>query len=208
MIDWEITAKLILAFVGIVSVAKVVAEILAGKKANLREEYKFARDFINDIEEKEVDSKSLHPFLIGKGYQAIAGTAVIRSSEIEYMLSLEDPVQCLRDYIFARKIFENLNVKGDFKLIYKNRYRKRFARITVKSWYFVLYVVFASLAISPWIIAHYASLTVTETLMSMLLSLPIFGLYSFWSLRAGYRIKTAEELFNRQKKHTQRIVIV
>jgi len=208
MNDWEIVVKLVLAFVGIVSMGKVITDIFAGRKANLREEYKFAKEFISDIEAKELQRNKLHPFLIGKGYQAIAGTNSVKPSEIEFMLSLENPMQRLRDYIFSRRIFETLEVDEEFRLVYKKKYFKAYSRGWRKVWYFVLYVIFSALAISPWLASPYFSSNISHMFISLLFTLPTFGLYSFWSIRAAYRIKKAEELFNNQRSHTSKIVVI
>jgi hypothetical protein len=115
--DWGTIAKVALAIVGIITAGKVFFDILIGKKSNLREEYEFAKGFLDDTVKK-----SLHPFTLSKGYQAIAGTNAVKSSEIEYILSLKDPVQCLSDFILSKQLFERLETEGDFKLVFQKKY--------------------------------------------------------------------------------------
>ena len=94
----EIIIKIILAIVGIMGAAKIIYELILGSKSKLREEYRFSKEFLNDLSQ----NKNLHPFVIEKGYQAIAGTSTVNGEEISYLLSLEKPVECINDYVLAK----------------------------------------------------------------------------------------------------------
>ncbi|SPO55668.1 conserved protein of unknown function [Pseudomonas sp. JV551A1] len=58
--------------------AKIIFEFTIGKLSRLREEYRFAKEFLHDLQETDA-SKKLHPMAVERGYRALAGT---RSSVI------------------------------------------------------------------------------------------------------------------------------
>ena len=62
---------------------KLFQEVFLNKKPRLRDEYKFAKDFLNDIAAVE----QRHPYLIEKGYAAISGKESLTAKEIIYLLS-------------------------------------------------------------------------------------------------------------------------
>ena len=78
--DVEIIFKVVTAIGGIIGVGKVIYELSSGSKLRLREEYRFAKEFLKDVQQE----KGIHPLIKEKGYHAIAGTDSIKSEEIEY----------------------------------------------------------------------------------------------------------------------------
>lgn len=200
--DWGIIAKVVLGAVGIITAGKVFFDIFVDKKTNLREEYKFAKEFLDDTRKGE-----LHPYTLGKGYQAIAGTVTVKASEIEYILSLKDPVQCLRDFILSKQLFERLEVEGDFKLVFKERYKSSCSRRCRKFFYLLSYFILAFLGFSPMILSKFFEVSAADSLLRLLFTLPFFGLYAWLSLKAYAKIARGEHVFNNQKKHTSDILL-
>jgi hypothetical protein len=200
--DWGTIAKVALAIVGIITAGKVFFDILIGKKSNLREEYEFAKGFLDDTVKK-----SLHPFTLSKGYQAIAGTNAVKSSEIEYILSLKDPVQCLSDFILSKQLFERLETEGDFKLVFQKKYEKPFSRGWRKAWYLILYFTLAFAALSPVLLSKFFNVEAAKSLLQLLFTLPFFGLYAWMALQAYAKLARGDFLFKNQKQHTSNIVV-
>ncbi len=201
MMDFGTIAKVALAIVGIITAGKVFFDILIGKKSNLREEYEFAKRFLD-----EKDKKSLHPFTLNKGYQAIAGTDTVKSYEIEYILSLKDPVQCLSDFILSRQLFERLDTEGDFKLVFQKKYEKPFSRWWRKVWYLMLYVTLSFAALSPVLLSKSLDVEATNFLLQLLFTLPVFGLYAWIALQAYAKLARGDFLFKNQRQHTSNII--
>jgi hypothetical protein len=172
------------------------------KKSRLRDEYKFSKSFLSDINECE-----LHPYSLEIGYQAIVGTEAVKPNEIEYILSLENPVQCLRDYILSKQLLEKLETKGDLSLRFKKKYVKSRARNWRKVMYFFLYMIFAFIALSPFIVSTYINLEFSKIFAMFIISLPFGGLYAWIALNAHSKIIRAEHLVANQTQHTQRVVI-
>ncbi|WP_340677875.1 hypothetical protein [Paraglaciecola sp.] len=200
--DWTLVAKLVVAAAGIFTAWKVLFDSFLGSRSSLREEYKFAKDFLDDTAKK-----GLHPFTLSKGYHAIAGTTAVKRSEIEYILSLEDPYQCLRDFILSKQLFERLETKGDFKLIFKKKYSQKIARQFRKLLYLSLYWILSFAALSPLIISGFFGVKSEMMLTQVFFTLPFFGMYAWMALNAYSKFSRAEHIFSNQKQHSPRIVL-
>lgn len=200
--DWELFTKFVLAGVGIFTIWKVLFDTSSGKRSNLRNEYEFAKRFLD-----ETDKKNLHPYTLSKGYQAVAGTTALKVSEIEYTLSLKDPLQCLRDFTLSKQLFERLETRGEFKLIFKSKYSKPFSRWWRKAMYFSLYWILSFFALSPVILSNFFEVKPYDTLLQTLFTLPFFGLYAWMAMKANSKIVRAECLFNTQALHSPKIIL-
>ncbi len=200
--DLGTVAKIVIAGVGIFTAGKVLFDVFVGKKTNLREEYFFAKEFLDDTKKY-----NLHPYTLGKGYQAIAGTVTVKAHEIEYILSLKNPIQCLRDFILSKQLFERLDTEGDFDLTFKKKYSSKYSRNWRKATFLVFYFLFAFAAVSPMLFSKQLELETVDSFLKMLLTLPFFGFYSWLSLRALAKLVRAEYIFNNQEQHTTSILM-
>ncbi len=77
------------------------SEFRLARHGRLREEYRFAREFLTDL----MSPAGMHPFVRRKGYQAIAGDTRLSAAEIEYLLNLDDGARALKDYVLGRKYY-------------------------------------------------------------------------------------------------------
>lgn len=201
--DIETLGKFIAAAVAIFGVGRALYEIISGNKPKLRDEYKFARDFFEDLASK----KTLHPFAIEKGYQAIAGTTAIKSDEVAYILTLENPARCLRDFVLSRKYIEHLNTTGDLQITFAKKYKSGWSRNWRKFVYMTAYVLFAYGTLSPLVHAEQLGLQPKSLLTLLAFTLPLFGFIAWNSIRSFARIYRGEKLIENQQKHTKRIVL-
>lgn len=110
--DLETTTKTLSVIATIIiGLSKTIHNFITNNKPRLREEYKFARDFLKDI-----DSGTLHPFALEKGYIALTGKKHIKGKEIAYILTLEDSVLCLSDFVKSRGCVELQDTKGNLRV--------------------------------------------------------------------------------------------
>lgn len=202
IMDWTLFTKFVVAGVGIFTAWKVLFETSNGKRSSLRDEYNFAKTFLDDTEKNE-----LHPFTLEKGYQAIAGSTMLRVSEIEFILSLKKPLQCLNDFSSSKQLFERLDTTGDFELIFKKEYSSRFSRGWRKLTYMALYWILSFTALSPLIFSKFFDIELQNMLIQTLFTLPFFGLYAWIALKANINIVRAERLFSNQVEHSPMIVL-
>lgn len=201
--DIETVIKLFGAVAGIIGAGRVIYEITVGKKTRLREDYKFAKEFLSDLKE----NPALHPFAVEKGYQAIAGSTLLKSEEIAYLLSLENPGKCLKDYVLSKEYLQHLNTSGDLQLSFAPKYSARWARKWRKVLYLTLYFGFASAALSPLLMTDTGVIRPTQLLTLLALTVSIFGYYAWVSLKSFARIYRGEKLVQNQSKHTRKIVL-
>ncbi|MGI2933594.1 hypothetical protein [Vibrio fluvialis] len=197
--DVLIFVKIIPMFVGILGAGRVIYDLISGVKVKLREEYKFAKDFL-----EQSDINNLHPFTKEKGYQAIAGSAQVTQKEIEYILSLSNPVQRLKDFKNSRQLFKKMETNGTFKLVYKKRYQSNSYRNVIKGWYLLCYVALAFLAASPYLFPEWFG---EQGMISLIITIPSFGFYSVMSLISYGKIKAAERLTENLEYHSSNILV-
>ncbi|WP_339492580.1 hypothetical protein [Pseudomonas sp. EA_15y_Pfl2_R67] len=63
--------KIIMAIGAMIGVAKIIYELSSSSKLKLREEYKFAKEFLADLDEETPP----HHLAVERGYYALAGTS-------------------------------------------------------------------------------------------------------------------------------------
>jgi hypothetical protein len=197
--DLLLLIKIVPTIVGVVGIGRIIYELISGVKTKLREEYKFAKEFLD-----QEDISKLHPFTQEKGFQAIAGSTHVTQKEIEYILSLSNPVQRLNDFKKSRLLFEKIETKGDFELIYRKRYASTFSRNWRKGWYLSWYGLLAFCAASPFVFTDKFG---QHGLFALLITLPSFGFYAVISLNAYGKLKAAERLTKNKEFHTSNILL-
>lgn len=196
-LDYDTLYKAGMLIVGVIGTWKLVVEFLRGRHGHLREEYRFAQEFLSDVAE----NPKMHPFLLQKGYQAIAGDTRLSAAEIEYLLTLQDAPRALRDFILGRPYLDYMATLSGAKIVLKSRFQRRWPRWWRKGMYIVLYVGCYSLGVSPIYLAEAGQV------------LPMFALTGsvcfpagYLALKAGVRIARAEILVQNQHKNGQPIV--
>lgn len=181
---------------------KFIYEVRINKKSQLRDEYKFSKEFFETVKNNE-----LHPFSLEKGYQAIAGSKVLKANEVEYILSLENPVQCLKDYVCSRSMMNKLETEGNLRLSFKDKYKKSWSRTWRKWFYLLLYLVSATIAMSPLLFSKYLVNEDASILEQLLITFPFGVCYAWISVSAYKKIQCGEALINNQKSHKKRVIL-
>ena len=201
--DWILLLKFVGAGLGIFTAWKVLFDTASGKKNMLRDEYDFAKKFLDETPDKD----NLHPFTLEKGYQAVAGTTTLDLSVIKYLLSLENPLQCLRDFSLSQQLFERLDTEGNLQLKFKKKYKSEFARCSRKYFYIFSYWMLSFAALSPILLGNYFNVAPYNTLIQSAFTLPFFGFYAWIALKAHTKIKRGEHLYMNQNEHSPRIIV-
>lgn len=198
--DIDLTIKLSSLTLGAITTMKIVYEWLYGRHGRLREEYKFARDFLRDLK----DDPDLHPFLKQKGYQAIAGDTKLSASEIEYLLELHDSARALKDYVLGRPYLRHFTTAVNQKVTFESRYETAWSRNWRSLMYFLLYMAFFIGAFSPMFISSVKAASFLDNTLYFAFTLLLFLPAAFLALRAGTRIARAEALVKNQQRHEQK----
>ncbi|ELA7191360.1 hypothetical protein RAL72_004634 [Vibrio alginolyticus] len=192
--EWLKLPAVLSAFVVL---SKFLYDIASGKLTKLREEYRFAKELLNDIK-----SGNLHPYAKQKGYQALVGTTDISTEEVEYILTLKDSVQCLNDYVIARKYLERVESRGNTQICFKPKYQSERKRLALIVWYVFWYFTFAMSVVSPFILNIWYNLSATDLLVLVIISASLFALPAWLSLKNVARIARGQHLVKNQKSHS------
>ena len=191
----------LLSPVGVIAgVAKIIYEHSSSSKHKLRDDYRFAKDFLKDMEHPD----GLHHLAVQRGYYALAGTTSINVTDIAYLISLENPDKSLKDYALARNYVE-FNAKLN-RVVYRPKVKSKFSRRWRQTAHFSAYFIFAYLSISPLILPSYYNLG-SHFMWLAIATFPVFGFFAFQTLRSFIRIQRGEALVNEHKKHTTLIII-
>ncbi|CDY78893.1 hypothetical protein BGLT_01624 [Caballeronia glathei] len=169
----------------------------------MREEYRFAKEFLLDQEK----IPAMHPFMREKGYQAIAGDARLSADEIEYLLSLRGASRALRDYTLGRGYLRHLPQQGNLQVQFKEKYQSIVARRVRKYWFVAAYAVLSFLGFFPFVFSRIFFHNPGDMLFATGVTLLVFLPSAWLSLRSAIRLDRAEKLVKHQSKHTQRIVL-
>jgi hypothetical protein len=122
------------------AVFKIILEFPITNRSQLREEYKFCKEFIEDLEAKD----DIHPLLVEKACEAIGGKMYAGVSEIRFLLNFPQPSLALRSYGQAKRYL--MFDEDESQIRFKPPYRNAHDRKQIKRRYSLLYFLFSSIA--------------------------------------------------------------
>jgi hypothetical protein len=198
---YDLIFKAVTVIIGAIGAWKVIYELSIGRRGRMREEYKFAKEFLDQVKDG-----GMHPFVREKGFQAIAGDARLRGEEVEYLLSLEEPARALKDYVIGRPYLEHVGgemVSIRFKGKYQRTWYRKFRLYSSGS----LYVVLVLLAFSPLFLSKTMFKEPGQLLTALIVCFVAFVPNAWSALDSSMRIYRAGELVRNQRKYTQKIVL-
>jgi hypothetical protein len=199
----ELFAKLVGIIVAVLSAGRIIYDLVSKKQLNLRDEYRFAKEFLEDLG----DTPTLHPFVIEKGYQAIAGTTLLSSKEVAYILTLKNSAQCLKDLVFSYKYLEHIDTTGNHEISFKPKYNLQLSRQWRKILYLFFYFVSAFVALSPFLAVSPLGLHVKQFFAAIVITLPVFGFYAWFSIQEYVRLQRAEILVTSQDAEFETVLL-
>ena len=195
----------IIALAGaLTAIWKFIIDLPRGLQGSLREEYKFAREFLSDLKFQ----KDMHPFVREKGYQAVSGGAELSGAEIEYLLELHGSVQALRKFVSGRQYLEFYTTVADQKIRFKSKYVSPWSRNWRKSLHAILYFIFSSCAVGPLLLPVFKLLNSDKSFTALMITIPLFFPIAFLALKAAMRINNAESLVKNQVRYNSRRSLV
>jgi hypothetical protein len=199
----ELLIKIASAVAGTFGIAKILYDILIGKRGDMREEYAFAQKFFAEL----TANPEMHPFVREKGYQAIASDRTLETVEIEYLLTLKKPDRALKDYVLGRNYLEHLPNIGNLQIAFKDKYKRSWTRYWRKTLYLLLYFALAFLAFAPLFLFKFTSGNIPEMFLALLVCLAFFGPSAWFCVTKAGSIYRAEKLVQHQHKHSQIIFL-
>lgn len=190
----EMFLKLFSLIAGAFALWKIVVEVGAGRRSRFRDEYKFAREFLDDIRK----TPQMHPFLLQKGYQALAGDNRLSAQTVEYLLTLPESARALRLYVMGLPYLQHTATAVGSQVSFKRKYASHGVRVTRKVAYLAAYGLFYALGAAPLFSFPLSLLGITPSpslfFTTALFCWPMAAL-SLWS---GIRITAAESLVGAQ----------
>lgn len=193
--DLDTIFRLLGSIAAMIGVAWTYYRFSTSQKSNLRDAYLFARDFLKDVE----DGK-LHPFAEELGYQAVAGNSGMTMHEVKYILSLAEPAQRLRDYMFSRTLFIPFE-KDNPSLVLRRLYRHAYARALLSILGFLLYMASAFVLFSPLLFPSFFSGSQSVNWQIFMIFVPIFSPIAYLGMKYCVKVKIASNLLMKQRSH-------
>lgn len=180
--------------IGWVVVWRANKELLLGRRNSLRDEYKFAKSFFEDLEVKE---PAMHLYVRQKGFQAIAGATHIPHTEIEYLLTFNDPVRVLNEYVVARDLLLHYPTAGRNQITFKSLYRTASRRKALLALYIAGFGLSYLVAVFPLFAWIWGKISLPLMISLMSASMPIL-IGTYFSARAAVKLRYAERLVKSQ----------
>jgi hypothetical protein len=193
MSEFDIAARVIPLLAGAFASFKVGFDTLMHSRVRLRDEYRFAKEFLADMK----SASPMHPLLREKGLQALAGTDGVSANEVEYLLNLPEPASALKDYAFARNFLDHHATAGESEISFKCAWRSQRKRWIAKAIGLALYVVLFMTAMSPLFLPLFTK-EIALSAQLLLVTVPVFGAMAFLVLMEAVRIARAERLVGLQ----------
>lgn len=196
VIEAEFVLKFVGSFTAFATLGRLVVDVVNSKKSKMRDEYKFAREFLESVKE----DKDVHPFAMEKGYQAIAGSSKVKAKEIRYILELENASERLQDFVDGYDYLQHLSAQGDKEISFRAKYATKWKLNLRKYACFASYLVNAFLAFVPFVFQKELKLALNEVGMAMCFTVPIFIPYALHFLFMGLKIRSAQQFIELQSK--------
>lgn len=182
--------RLTALLVAVVAVLPALYTWYTARKGHLREEYKHAQQFMEELKGKS----QMHQFVKEMGLHALAGNRDVEPQMVLYVLELPSPVRGLRNLVHGRNCLELIEAAEGARLQFKSRFRKRWQRCLYQGWYFALYLVFSLLSLSPLLLIDKLHMNGAQLVQALIASVGICVWPAGFALRASTAIYRAEVL--------------
>ncbi|MBZ2206545.1 hypothetical protein [Massilia soli] len=175
-----------------------IKQYFDGNKNALREEYKFAKIFFQDLE----DNPGMHAFARKKGFQAIGKNQDMPPSVIEYLMAFADPVQALSDYEASRGYLTSVEGRGKRQLQFASSFlfatEKRRKVLSVA--YLLCASAFYFLAFTPWFLLTVGKISTTIAINSTIVFFPLGITVTVITTREFIQLRRAMRLVDVQNR--------
>lgn len=137
----ESTLKIIGGIASLFVSYKLVVDVILAKSSKHREDYEFAKKFIDALSNNE-----LHQFVVERGFLALTGKSY-SVQEIKHLLSFDNPSKAIKLRASSENFIE-LHM-GISEYVWKGKYTYRVVRMVSTYLYLVGYVIAAVLVMLP-----------------------------------------------------------
>lgn len=155
--------KVISVLASLFVIYKIVVDVVLAKSTRRRDEYKFTKEYIIDLQKGEE-----HTYSLEKGFFALTGE-VYSVAEINILLSQKSPSRSINLRSDSHTFLEFDEASHKYR--WKGKYSTPLIRKHTGKWYFSWYLITASIAISPLYIKGISNLI---TLPIPVIATPLF----------------------------------
>jgi hypothetical protein len=177
-----------------------IKQQLDGNKKARREEYKFAKDFFDDLNE----NPEMHLFARKKGFQANGRSQYLPPAIIEHLMKFRDPVTALEDYEISKGYLQKTESAGLLELSFGRTFlwstEKR--RKLIGTAYLTCGLIFYLLAFAPWFLLTIGKISMPVAINLTIVSMPrgitvtVIAAREFIQLRRAIRLIHAQSQLN------------
>jgi hypothetical protein len=172
---------------------KIFFEMLHNKKNIPREDYKFAKEFLDFIQ-----VNNGHPYITQLGYLALSGDMRAGHEEIKYAISMTNPRAALRDYLLGKSYVEYFSTSSPQGFAFKESYRSKKKRSALKYFYRLSYFVTYMAGFSPLLIVSFRLASPGVSLPFFVFTAITFFPLGYLSLKESIKLEGAELLIRQQ----------
>jgi len=177
-----------------------IKQQLDGNKKARREEYKFAKDFFDDLKA----NPEMHLFARKKGFQAIGRSQYLPPAIIEHLMNFRDPVTALEDYEISKGYLQKIESAGLLQLSFDRTFlwstEKR--RKLIGTAYLTCAIIFYFLAFTPWFFLTIGKISVPVAINLTVVSMPIGITVTVIAAREFMQLRRAIRLIHAQNQLT------
>lgn len=172
-----------------------VKQHLANKRGLLREEYKFAKGFFEDV----VQNPPMHQFPRIKGYQAIAGIHTLPPAIIQHLMDFPDPVVALNDYAVSRGYLKDTpSLKGRRLDFERSFFSTEARRIFWRQIFSSLALIFYIFAFTPLFFGTMELISLRLAALLSIFTVPLGFFLTFIFVREAFQLRHAMRLVKTQ----------
>lgn len=167
----EIT-QVMAAFTAIFGIYKTTSDVYVANSSRKRDEYRFTKEYITDLTKEENPE---HDYVLERGFQVLEKKPYC-TKEIRFLLSMKNPVRMISLRKCGIGFIEYQESSNDYKWLSKNP--DGFFHRNSEKWYFLRYLVAASLIAFPLSfkgLALFDSNPVTISILLLALALVAFS---------------------------------
>jgi hypothetical protein len=189
----ELLIKIFALVVSAIGTWMAYSQLARSRKTTLRDEYRFAKEFMNDLK----SDKLITTYLKDKGYEALIGITSLTTREIEFLLSLPEPARSLREFVSGRKYLEHVPTAGEKPLMLKKRYRKPSALRRRGLFFMILFAVFYTFIWLPIFLPDWITFMGLRMSSALSLTIVLFAPFTYLFFRMALNVTNARAVLRR-----------
>lgn len=182
---------------------KAVSALPWFRKSDPREDYRFLKEFLQDLEL----NKDMPLYLQDRGYRGLVRGAKVEPALIQCALKVRTYQDALTDCALGHQFLEATLTGSGPQLSFKAAYLSERSRKQFRRKSFALYALYYFLTTSPALFAMWSSANDPRYLWMLIFTVPAFGPLTVLTLRKGKRLDAAERLVKKDLEQREQAAL-